>query len=118
MSMPVNYCKIILSDVQSKNYQYLNDFTGLCSCKLTKDYQIDDIMGYLICDTCNDVYKLQDGESPEEFDTCQCGGNLEYYETLQDFVSQFYDLSNFKSEDGNLLLKKGYNQLNKKKQGP
>ncbi|MGB9980107.1 hypothetical protein [Methanobacterium sp.] len=71
-------------------------------------------MGYLICDTCNDVYKLQDGESPEEFDTCQCGGNLEYYETLQDFVSQFYDLSNFKSEDGNLLLKKGYNQLKKK----
>ncbi|MCZ3366517.1 MULTISPECIES: hypothetical protein [Methanobacterium] len=71
-------------------------------------------MGYLICDTCNDVYKLQDMESPEEFDTCQCGGNLEYYETLQDFVSQFYDLSNFKSEEGNLLLKKGYNQLKKK----
>lgn len=71
-------------------------------------------MGYLICDTCNDVYKLQDGESPTEFDTCQCGGNLEYYETLQDFVSQFYDLSNFKSEEGNLLLKKGYNQLKKK----
>lgn len=71
-------------------------------------------MGYLICDTCNDVYKLQDGESPEQFDTCQCGGNLEYYETLQDFVSQFYDLSSFKSQDGNLLLKKGYNQLKKK----
>ncbi len=71
-------------------------------------------MGYLICDTCSDVYKLQDEESPEEFDTCQCGGNLEYYETLQDFVSQFYDLNNFKSEEGNLLLKKGYNQLKKK----
>ncbi len=71
-------------------------------------------MGYLICDTCNDVYKLQDGESPEDFDLCQCGGNLEYYETLQDFVDQFYNLSNFKSEDGNLLLKKGYNQLKKK----
>ncbi len=71
-------------------------------------------MGYLICDTCNDVYKLQEEESPDEFDTCQCGGNLEYYETLQEFVEQFYNLSSFPSEDGNLLLKKGYNQLKKK----
>jgi hypothetical protein len=52
-------------------------------------------MGYLICDTCNDVYELQEGESPNDVDACQCGGNLEYYESLHDFVTQFYDSTRF-----------------------
>lgn len=31
---------------------------------------------YLICKNCNGYYQLQDGESPEDFDICQCGGDL------------------------------------------
>ncbi|WP_414469274.1 hypothetical protein [Methanobacterium sp. ACI-7] len=71
-------------------------------------------MGYLICDTCNDVYELHDGESPNDIDACQCGGNLEYYDTLHEFVTQFYDSTSFGDHEWNLLLKKGYKQLEKK----
>jgi len=37
--------------------------------------------GYMVCDTCGGYYKLQLGESPEDFtDKCECGGNLKYIE--------------------------------------
>lgn len=37
-------------------------------------------MGYLVCDKCGGYYKLQPGESPENFgDQCECGGKLNYY---------------------------------------
>ncbi|MBI4814076.1 MAG: hypothetical protein HY802_07325 [Methanobacterium sp.] len=37
--------------------------------------------GYVVCNTCNGYYKLQSGESPEDFTTkCECGGKLKYYE--------------------------------------
>lgn len=36
--------------------------------------------GYLICDRCDGYYELRDGERPEDFDRCQCGGKLEYAE--------------------------------------
>ena len=39
--------------------------------------------GYLVCDKCNEYYKLQPGESPYDFtDKCECGGNLKYYENI------------------------------------
>jgi|GEM_PF-3069041 len=34
--------------------------------------------GFLLCDICGGFYELQDGESPGDFDTCQCGGKLKY----------------------------------------
>jgi heat shock protein HtpX len=34
--------------------------------------------GYLVCDKCGGYYELQPGESPEDFEQCQCGGKLEY----------------------------------------
>ena len=37
-------------------------------------------MGYLVCEKCGGYYKLQPGESPEDFDNeCECGGKLKYY---------------------------------------
>lgn len=37
--------------------------------------------GYMVCDKCAGYYKLQPGESPEDFtDKCECGGNLKYRE--------------------------------------
>lgn len=38
--------------------------------------------GYLVCKNCGGYYKLQSGESPEDFDRCQCGGELEYSEGI------------------------------------
>jgi hypothetical protein len=34
--------------------------------------------GYLICDKCQGYYELQEGESPSDFESCQCGGRLKY----------------------------------------
>ncbi|NYB27175.1 MAG: hypothetical protein HVN34_07580 [Methanobacteriaceae archaeon] len=39
--------------------------------------------GYLVCDKCNQYYKLRPGESPEDFtDECECGGKLKYYDNI------------------------------------
>lgn len=38
--------------------------------------------GYLICKKCGGYYKLQPGESPTDFDKCNCGGELEYRNKL------------------------------------
>lgn len=39
-------------------------------------------MGYLICKKCGGFYELEEGESPEDFSKCECGGNLEYSDEL------------------------------------
>jgi hypothetical protein len=38
--------------------------------------------GYLVCKNCGGYYKLQAGESPEDFERCRCGGELEYSEGI------------------------------------
>ncbi|HHT18934.1 MAG: hypothetical protein QM396_06840 [Euryarchaeota archaeon] len=35
-------------------------------------------MPYLICQRCGGYYKLEEDESPDDFDTCRCGGDLVY----------------------------------------
>lgn len=41
-------------------------------------------LGYLVCEKCNSYYKLQLGESPENFsDTCECGGKLMFETNLE-----------------------------------
>ena len=41
--------------------------------------------GYLICDKCNEYYKLQPDESSEDFtDKCECGGNLRFIKDLKE----------------------------------
>lgn len=37
-------------------------------------------MGYLKCKSCNGHYDRQPGESPDDFESCPCGGELEYYD--------------------------------------
>ena len=39
--------------------------------------------GYLVCDKCNGYYKLQSGESPQDFtNKCECGGKLTYKDSI------------------------------------
>ena len=35
---------------------------------------------YVICENCNGYYKLEEGESLEDFEACRCGGQLRYAE--------------------------------------
>jgi hypothetical protein len=39
-------------------------------------------MSYLICQKCGGYYELEEDESPEDFDSCYCGGKLIYTEYL------------------------------------
>ena len=55
-------------------------------------------MGYLVCESCNGYYELKKGESPDDFDSCQCGGILEY---VADF--KFQETSDY----GRRAIKKG-----------
>nr|WP_319372831.1 hypothetical protein [uncultured Methanobacterium sp.] len=41
-------------------------------------------MGYLKCEKCGGYYELQKGESPNDFETCECGGKLKNIERLSD----------------------------------
>lgn len=43
-------------------------------------------MSHLVCEKCGGYYKLKKWESPEDFEACQCGGNLKY---VQNFNSHF-----------------------------
>lgn len=45
-------------------------------------------MGYLVCEKCGGAYELQPGESPEDFETCACGGSLKYMENLDSKKSE------------------------------
>ena len=43
-------------------------------------------MSYLICEKCGGYYELKEGERPEDFKCCECGGNLKY---VQNFGAHF-----------------------------
>ncbi|MGC9516295.1 MAG: hypothetical protein ACP5C3_01195 [Methanomicrobiales archaeon] len=48
--------------------------------------------GYLVCYNCGGYYKLRSGESPGDFAQCECGGDLQYFETIEEF---YPDETNF-----------------------
>lgn len=46
-------------------------------------------MGYLVCNNCDGYYKLEPGESPNDFDNqCECGGKLIYTKTLPNPINK------------------------------
>ena len=38
-------------------------------------------MGFLKCKSCGECYQLKTGESPDDFESCSCGGELEFYDS-------------------------------------
>lgn len=45
-------------------------------------------MSIIECDRCGGYYELEEGESLESFDSCQCGGSLKYAKPSQKTVRQ------------------------------
>jgi hypothetical protein len=43
-------------------------------------------VSHLVCEKCGGLYKLKEGESPDDFVSCDCGGNLKY---IQNFNMHF-----------------------------
>ncbi|MDO9043825.1 MAG: hypothetical protein Q7U35_00780 [Methanobacteriaceae archaeon] len=57
-------------------------------------------MPFLECDNCGGYYELEDGESLDDFDVCQCGGELKYFNSLSNFLDDqpaFYHQNNSNS---------------------
>lgn len=42
------------------------------------------LMRFLFCEKCNGYYELQEGESPDDFEVCNCGGKLKYFDSLDE----------------------------------
>ena len=49
-------------------------------------------MGYLKCKECGDKYKLKAGESPEDFNVCHCGGEVEYHLSSNELKKRHADV--------------------------
>ena len=43
-------------------------------------------MGYVICEKCGGYYELSEGESANDLDTCQCGGNLRHVNSINENI--------------------------------
>lgn len=43
-------------------------------------------MPYLICEKCNLYYEIEDRNEMKDFHTCECGSELKYYETIEEYM--------------------------------
>ncbi|KAF5079805.1 hypothetical protein DSECCO2_126540 [anaerobic digester metagenome] len=48
-------------------------------------------MPYMICESCGGYYELMEDESPEDFDNCQCGGNLRLVDSINEIQDEIQD---------------------------
>lgn len=75
------------------------------------DEGISKTRGYIICTECGGYYHLQEDESPSDFSSCECGGSLEYYDTLEDFYEEELDGEPEETEGEPMMKVKGLNSL-------
>lgn len=55
--------------------------------------------GYLVCSGCEGFYELQEDETPEDFDKCECGSPLVYYKTREKFENRLTSSADLKSTE-------------------
>jgi hypothetical protein len=70
----------------------------------------DNSAGYLVCSYCRGYYELQEGESPDDFDRCECGSTLEFYQSRSQFISRIHN-----SDATNSDTSREYNEDNEGK---
>lgn len=44
---------------------------------------------YLVCTRCNGYYELEEGESPDDFESCQCGGELVLVHDIHEYFGNY-----------------------------
>ncbi|HMK53256.1 MAG TPA: hypothetical protein VK444_00580 [Methanobacteriaceae archaeon] len=54
--------------------------------------------GYLVCASCNGYYRLDRNESPTDFESCECGNPLEYFDTMEEVRIRIYSTGSPESE--------------------
>jgi len=67
-----------------------------------------DSKGYLVCEECGGYYKLKKGESPSDFVSCECGGSLQHYDSLEEAYTEKLqkvdETTNRTSKEGEITL--------------
>ncbi len=63
-------------------------------------------MPYLICDKCNLYYEIEDKNEMRDFHTCECGNELQYFNTIEEYMygeqqNSYISDDNAKESDGN-----------------
>ncbi len=43
-------------------------------------------MPYLICDKCNLYYEIEEKNEMNDFHTCECGNELQYFNTIEEYM--------------------------------
>jgi len=61
----------------------------------------DNFEGYLVCFNCSGYYELKTGESPDDFEECECGAELHYYSDLEEFISWDMDEASITGDELN-----------------
>lgn len=70
-----------------------------------------DSRGYLICSECGGYYKLKEGEDPSDFVSCQCGGSLQYYDSLEEaYTEEPYEVDETTKRISSEIIKSETNQ--------
>lgn len=74
-------------------------------------------MPYLICDKCNVYYEIENQQEINDFHVCRCGNELQYYETIEEYMNEGLNDSNSVNDsvEENIENKKGiFYSINKK----
>lgn len=63
-------------------------------------------IGYLICKDCKGYYELEEGEHPEDFESCHCGGELLHTKHFDNLVTimAFADMDEEQQKKFNEIL--------------
>lgn len=51
-------------------------------------------MSYLVCKKCSGYYKLKKGEAPNDFESCECGGELKHVQSFNTHLDEKLDAIN------------------------
>lgn len=82
--------------------------------RITSTENTAESMGYLICDKCGGYYELLPGESPEDYEECECGGKLRYSTSLSSNKSEDLNYDKYEIIDDKNKLISFINFKNKK----
>ena len=71
-------------------------------------------MPYLICDKCNVYYEIEDISEMEDFHTCECGNELQYFDTIEEYMNEGREDSDIVTGDAGGDKKGVFYSVNKK----
>ncbi len=71
-------------------------------------------MPYLICDKCNVYYEIENERELDDFHTCECGNELKYYDTIDEYMNDRPEDLNTVTDDAGGDKKGLFYSINKK----